>query len=126
MAIKNILVGWTGLPGAEDALHVAALMARKHDAHLTGLLVHGTSRTAAALAPWISSSAAAPLVEAERERRAAIAAGVPTPALPYESWPTPVPMSTTTGSASTPSWYRRWWPPPRRSSQCTASTPSAT
>ncbi|MGR3782103.1 MAG: universal stress protein [Albimonas sp.] len=74
MAIKNILVGWTGLPGAEDALHVAALMARKHDAHLTGLLVHGTSRTAAALAPWISSSAAAPLVEAERERRAAIAA----------------------------------------------------
>ena len=44
MAIKNILVGWTGLPGAEDALHVAALMARKHDAHLTGLLVHRAVR----------------------------------------------------------------------------------
>ncbi len=74
MAIKNILVCWTGLPGAEDALHVAALMARKHDAHLTGMLVHGTSRAAAALGPWMSSRVAAPLVEAERERRAAIAA----------------------------------------------------
>ncbi|SFI89220.1 universal stress protein [Albimonas pacifica] len=74
MAIKNILVCWTGLPGAEDALRLAALMARRHDAHLTGMLVHGTSRAAAALGPWIPSGAADPLLAAERERRAAIAA----------------------------------------------------
>ncbi|MDF2231434.1 universal stress protein [Albimonas sp. CAU 1670] len=74
MAIKNILVSWTGQPGGEDALHVASLMARKHDAHLTGLLAHGVSRTAAALGVWASAGAAEPMREAERERRAHIAA----------------------------------------------------
>lgn len=74
MAIKNILVSWTGLPGSDDALSVAALMARKHDAHLTGVHVHGVSRAAAALGPWIPAHVAEPLREAEAERRAEIRA----------------------------------------------------
>jgi nucleotide-binding universal stress UspA family protein len=73
MAIKNILVSYNGLKGAESALGVAMLMARRHDAHLTGALSHGPSRLGAALGPWVTPELMDRVSEAERERRESIA-----------------------------------------------------
>ena len=40
MSIRNILVAFNGTDTAKSALHLAVLMARTHDAHLTGLHAH--------------------------------------------------------------------------------------
>lgn len=42
MAIKNILVAFDGTEGARAALTLGLRMADKYDAHLTGLMPHGT------------------------------------------------------------------------------------
>lgn len=44
MSIKNILVAYPGRQSAQSALTRALSIARHHDAHLTGILGHGTSR----------------------------------------------------------------------------------
>jgi nucleotide-binding universal stress UspA family protein len=73
MAIKNILVSYNALPGADAALGVAMLMARKYDAHLTGLLSWGPSRISAALGPWVTPELMRSIREQEAERRGEIA-----------------------------------------------------
>ncbi|MEO0682749.1 MAG: universal stress protein [Pseudomonadota bacterium] len=73
MSIKNILVSYNALPSSQAALDLAALMARKYDAHLTGLLSWGPSRIAGALGPWVTGDLLDGLREAEARRRADIA-----------------------------------------------------
>ncbi|MGM0586246.1 MAG: universal stress protein [Pseudomonadota bacterium] len=73
MAIRNILVSYNGLAASDSALGVAMLMARKHDAHLTGVVSHGPSRISAALGPWITADLMEQVVASERERREEIA-----------------------------------------------------
>lgn len=43
MAIKNLLVAYNGSASSDSALATALLMARKYDAHVTGLLAYGPS-----------------------------------------------------------------------------------
>lgn len=73
MAVKNILVSYNAMGGADAALALAALLARTHDAHLTGLLSWGPSRLSAALGPWVPRDLMDAVREAERERRDEIA-----------------------------------------------------
>jgi len=73
MTVKNILVSYNALPGADAALGVAMLMARKYGAHLTGLLSWGPSRISAALGPWVTPELMRSIREQEAERRAEIA-----------------------------------------------------
>ncbi|MFO7853898.1 MAG: universal stress protein [Paracoccaceae bacterium] len=73
MTVKNILVSYNALPGADAALGVAMLMARKYGAHLTGLLSWGPSRISGALGPWMTPELMRSIREQETERRAEIA-----------------------------------------------------
>ncbi|WP_126976640.1 universal stress protein [Frigidibacter oleivorans] len=43
MAIRSIIVAYSGTASGSGALHLATLMARKYDAHLTGVVSHGPS-----------------------------------------------------------------------------------
>lgn len=72
MAIKNILVSFNALPSSRAALGVASLMARKYDAHLTGVLSHGPSRISSALAPWLTADLMTTVREVEASRRTEI------------------------------------------------------
>ena len=74
MTLKNILVSYNALPGANAALALGGLMAKKYDAHLTGLLSHGPSRIGAALGPWVTPDLIETIREQEAEKRAEIAA----------------------------------------------------
>ncbi len=56
MAIKSILVAFNGAASSKAALQAGLLMARKYDAHLTGLLAHGPSRVDSALPNWAPKS----------------------------------------------------------------------
>lgn len=80
MAIKNILVSYNALGSSDAALGVASLMARKYDAHLTGLLSWGPSRISAALGPWVTTELLESIRVAEAERRQEIAAAFSTAA----------------------------------------------
>ncbi len=53
MSIKNILVAYNGLPGADAALHGAVMMQKYYDAHLTGLFAYGNSNLAGRIQPWM-------------------------------------------------------------------------
>ncbi|MEC9433329.1 MAG: universal stress protein [Pseudomonadota bacterium] len=73
MAIRNILLSYNGLPGCDAALALASLLARRFDAHLTGLLSYGPSRSVAALGPWITPRMLDAALEGEAARRAEVA-----------------------------------------------------
>ncbi|MEM6439474.1 MAG: universal stress protein [Pseudomonadota bacterium] len=73
MALKNILVSYNALGASDAALAVAALMARKYDAHLTGLLSWGPSRISAALGPWVTTELLDSIRIEEARRRTEIA-----------------------------------------------------
>ena len=53
MSIKNILVAYNGLPGADAALQGAVMMQNHYDAHLTGLFAYGSSSLAGRIQPWM-------------------------------------------------------------------------
>lgn len=55
MAIKNILVAYNGGAASDAALHLGVQMARKYDAHLTGIMAHGISSTTRHMPAWLSS-----------------------------------------------------------------------
>jgi nucleotide-binding universal stress UspA family protein len=56
MAIKNILIAYNGGDASDSALHLAVQMARKFDAHLTGIVAHGASSVTRNIPNWLSES----------------------------------------------------------------------
>lgn len=53
MAIRNILVPYNGSDSSDAAVHAAALMHVKHDAHVTGLLAHRSAKARLSEETWI-------------------------------------------------------------------------
>ncbi len=72
MTIKNILVAYNGTKGAERALAVGCLMARKYDADLTGVLTHGLPTVLYSYGSHLPQSAMEQLEDADREHRAQV------------------------------------------------------
>ena len=72
MTIKNILVAYNGSKAAECALALACLIARKYDAHLTGLLTHGLPTVLYSYGSHLPQTAMHQLEEADREHRAEV------------------------------------------------------
>ncbi len=58
MAIKNILVAYNGTELSDAAVGMALLMAKKYDAHVTGVLAHGVPQFLSGTASWLSTSIA--------------------------------------------------------------------
>lgn len=56
MAIRNLLVAYNGGDASNSALHLALLMAKKYDAHLTGIVAHGASSVTKNIPNWLSAS----------------------------------------------------------------------
>lgn len=54
MAIRNILVAYNGLESADSALRLGLLMARKYDAHVTGLFAYGVPAAFSSAGPWLT------------------------------------------------------------------------
>lgn len=54
MGLGNLLVAYNGGDASDTALHLAALMARKYDAHVTGIVAHGVSGVVQSLPPWLA------------------------------------------------------------------------
>lgn len=72
MTIKNILVAYTGSKSSHRALNVAMLMARKYDAHLTGVITHGLPTALYSYGSHLPQTAMHQLEEADREHRAIV------------------------------------------------------
>ncbi len=69
MAIKNILVAYSGTESSKSAVKLARMMAEKYDAHLTGVLTYAPSEVSAALRPYASAELSGVIAEAEKDRR---------------------------------------------------------
>lgn len=54
MAIRNILVAYNGFEAADCAVRLGLLMARKYDAHLTGLFANGVPAAFANADSWLT------------------------------------------------------------------------
>ena len=67
MTIRNLLVAYDGGPSADAALHMAALMARKYDAHLTGILAHGSAETYKYMDRWLTDDVRAAIEANEKD-----------------------------------------------------------
>ncbi len=57
MSIKNILVAYNGTPSSDAAVGMALLMARKYDAHVTGVLAHGVPQFLSTANTWLTKRA---------------------------------------------------------------------
>ena len=55
MAIKNILVAYSGSQSSKSAVKLARLMKNKYDAHLTGALTYAPSEISTTLRPYASA-----------------------------------------------------------------------
>jgi nucleotide-binding universal stress UspA family protein len=53
MAIRNLLVAYNGSDSSDAAVHSAALMHAKYDAHVTGLLAHRSAKDRISEETWI-------------------------------------------------------------------------
>ena len=73
MSVKNILVAYNGSASAADAVRHALLLARTHDAHLTGVLSHGIGQIAGSLGPWATPELLGIIAENEEKACVAIA-----------------------------------------------------
>ncbi len=72
MAIRNILVDFSGSPSSHNAVRLGRLMQDKYDAHLTGVLTWAPSEVSATLRPFASADLAQAIEAAEKDRRAAV------------------------------------------------------
>lgn len=52
--IANLIVAYNGGEASQSALDFALGLAARHDAHLTGLLAHGSSRISRSMPNWLS------------------------------------------------------------------------
>jgi nucleotide-binding universal stress UspA family protein len=69
MAIKNILVAYSGTESSKSAVKLARLMMEKYDAHLTGALTYAPSEISATLRPYATTELTDVIATAEKERR---------------------------------------------------------
>ncbi|MCB1369123.1 MAG: universal stress protein [Rhodobacteraceae bacterium] len=74
MAIKNILVAYSGSQSSKSAVKLARLMKNKYDAHLTGALTYAPSEISTTLRPYASADLGGIIRDAEKARRDAIRA----------------------------------------------------
>lgn len=72
--IKNLLVAFNGSETSESALKAAALMQRKYDAHITGLLAHDGKRDRFSDRAWIPENVRSIVAEAIRADEAKVEA----------------------------------------------------
>jgi nucleotide-binding universal stress UspA family protein len=72
LAIKNILVAYSGTESSKSAVKLARRMMEKYDAHLTGALTYAPSEVGATLKPYASSDLTDVIAEAEKNRRESI------------------------------------------------------
>lgn len=72
MAIKNILVAYSGSASSKTALQLGRRMAEKYDAHLTGALTHAPSEISTTLRPYASAELTSVIANAEQDRLQAI------------------------------------------------------
>lgn len=70
MAIKNILVAYNGSESSDDAVRLGLLMAKKYDAHLTGVLAHGMPQILASATPWLTEGLSAELTAIAKRMKA--------------------------------------------------------
>jgi nucleotide-binding universal stress UspA family protein len=54
MSIKNILVAYNGTQSSDAAVGMALLMAKKYDAHVTGILAHGMPQFVPTASAWLT------------------------------------------------------------------------
>jgi nucleotide-binding universal stress UspA family protein len=74
MAIKNILVAYSGSDSSKSAVELAQRMMKKYGAHLTGALTFAPSEISTTLRPYASADLSSVIQKAETERRASIKA----------------------------------------------------
>lgn len=74
MAIKNILVAYSGSTSSKTAVRLAGFMAKKYDAHLTGALTWAPSEISTTLRPYANAELTTVIKRAEQERRDTIRA----------------------------------------------------
>ena len=67
MSIKNILVGYNGTDGAARAVRLAAALARRYDAHLTGVFAHTVPFTAMQMEAYLTQAALQIMTESAEE-----------------------------------------------------------
>ncbi len=72
MAIKNILVAFSGSKSACAAAALARRMAEKYDAHVTGALTYAPSEVSISLKPYASAELTGVIAGVEKDRRNAI------------------------------------------------------
>jgi len=74
MAIKNILVAFSGSESARSAARLGRRMMEKYDAHITGVLTYAPSEVSATLKPYASAELAGVIASVEKDRRTSIQA----------------------------------------------------
>ena len=72
MSIKNLLVAYNGSESSDAALRLAALMHKKYDAHVTGLLAHQSAQARLQQETWIPEDLKSTLGEVEAARHDSI------------------------------------------------------
>ena len=72
MTIKNILVAYNGSAAAQSALNTALVMAKRYDAHLTGVLAHGLPSLLYAYGGHVPQAAMDQLEESDKAHRSEV------------------------------------------------------
>jgi len=72
MAIKNILVAFSGSETSRAAVQLARRMAEKYDAHVTGALTYAPSEVSTTLRPYASAELTTMIAGVEQDRRETI------------------------------------------------------
>lgn len=76
MAIKNILVAYNGTDSSDGAMRLGMLMAKKYEAHLTGVLVHGMPQILASATPWLTEGLSAEFTAIADRMKAEVYQGI--------------------------------------------------
>ena len=67
MAIKNLLIAYSGSDSSDAALDFALLMRDKYDAHVTGLLAHNFAPVNQIVGSWIPQDVRDSIKEAQAQ-----------------------------------------------------------
>ena len=67
MSIRNILVCYNGTDGAARAVRLASALARRYDAHLTGVFAHTVPVTQLQMEAYLTESALSLITESAAE-----------------------------------------------------------
>jgi nucleotide-binding universal stress UspA family protein len=72
MPVKNILVAYDGSPPTQSTLSLATAIARKHDAHLTGLLTYPLPIAPTPMGAWMAADALEMPIQREKAHAAEV------------------------------------------------------